>query len=65
MPEVTLQDLAKRVEALEKKLASAPNQDWRSAVGMFDDSPFMIELLAELEKTREAERDAARRGDAE
>ena len=65
MPDVTLQDLTKRVEALEKKLAAPPAPDWRSVVGMFDDSEFMIEMLTEVEKTREAEREEARRGEAE
>ena len=65
MPDATLQDLTKRVEALEKKLATPPAPDWRSVVGMFDDSEFMIEMLTEVEKTREAEREEARRGEAE
>ena len=62
MPEVTLHDLAKRVEALEKKLATPPAPDWRSVAGMFDDSEFMIEMLTGVEKAREVEREAARRG---
>ncbi len=65
MPEVTLHDLAKRVEALEKKLAAPPAPDWRSAVGMFDDSPFMIAMLTEVEKARDADREAARKGEVE
>ncbi|MBY0513560.1 MAG: hypothetical protein K2P78_06570 [Gemmataceae bacterium] len=68
MPEVTLEDLAKRVEALEKKLAAqeAPKKDWRSVVGIFDDDPeFMQHVLAEVQAAREAERQAARGGGAE
>jgi hypothetical protein len=43
MPEpLTLESLAKRVEELERKLASQkPTKDWRSVVGMFDGSEFM------------------------
>ena len=63
MPEVTLHDLAKRVEALEKKLATPPAPDWRSVVGMFDDDPDMIAMLRDLAKAREVEREAARNGD--
>ncbi len=63
MPEVTLHDLAKRVEALEKKLAAPPAPDWRSVVGMFDDDPEFQEVIAEGIAIREADREAARRGE--
>lgn len=61
MTELTLESLAKRVEELEKKLAEQkPKKDWRSVVGMFDDSEFMKEVIEEGRKIREADRIAAR-----
>ena len=70
MPELTLEALAARVAALERKLASmaggAPAEgDWRSVVGMFDGSEFMPQVLAEGRAIREADRQAAREGRAE
>lgn len=66
MPEMTLEALAKRVEELERKLAElsnpAPVKDWRSVVGMFDDSEFMRQVDAEAAAIREASRQAAREG---
>ncbi len=45
MNELTLESLAKRVEVLEKVIATKrPGQsrkDWRKVVGMFGDSDFM------------------------
>ena len=45
MNDLTLESLAKRVEALEKVMATkGPDQsrkDWRKVVGMFRDSEFM------------------------
>ncbi len=65
--EVTLESLAKRVEALEKVIATKgpvhARKDWRSVVGMFRDSEFMREVDEECLRTREAERQAARRGE--
>jgi hypothetical protein len=66
MAEVTLESLARRVEALEKAIAEQRSQesskkDWRSVVGMFDDDPeFMQQVIAEGAAWREAERKAAR-----
>ena len=71
MSEMSLESLAKRVEALEKKLsehqaaAAVPAKDWRSVVGMFDGSEAMKQVIAEGHAIREAEREAARRGDVE
>lgn len=67
MTELTLESLAKRVEALEKKLAEreAPKKDWRQSVGMFDGSEFMKQVDAEVAAMREAERQAAREGRGE
>jgi hypothetical protein len=64
MAELTLESLAKRVEALEKQLAEqtpTPKKlDWLKVVGMFDDDPeFMQQVIAEGSAIREAERNAA------
>ena len=65
MNELTLESLAKRVEALENAIATkAPDRsrkDWRKVVGMFRDSEFMREVDEECLRMREAEREAARR----
>lgn len=65
MAELTLEVLAARIEALEKKLAEkpVPPTDWRSVVGFFDDdAEFMEQVLAEAAAAREADRQAAREG---
>lgn len=65
MPELTLESLAKRVEELERKLAeqqSASPKDWRSVVGMFDDSEVMQEVIAAGRSIREADRRDAQQG---
>ena len=61
MLELTPEALAKRVEALEKK--SVPVADWRSVVGLFDDDPGFADVIAEGKSIREADREAARRGE--
>jgi hypothetical protein len=67
MSELTLEGLAKRVEALEKAVAARdqarPAKDWRRVVGMFRDSEFMRAVDDECQRMREAEREAARRED--
>ncbi len=67
MNDLTLESLAKRVAALEKEMATKrPDQsrkDWRKVVGMFRDSEFMRKVDEECQRTREAEREAARRGE--
>jgi hypothetical protein len=67
MNDLTLKSLAKRVEALEKVIATKePDQsrkDWRKVVGMFRDSEFMRKVDEECLRSREAEREAARRGE--
>lgn len=65
MAELTLESLAKRVEALErdKEQAARPGKDWRKTIGMFRYSDFMREVDEECERSREAEREAARRGE--
>jgi len=67
MTELTLEALAKRIEALERKLAEreSPKKDWRRSVGMFDGSEFMKQVDAEGESIREADRKAAREGASE
>jgi hypothetical protein len=64
MNDLTLESLAKRVEALEKVIATKePDQsrkDWRKVVGMFRDSEFMRKVDEECQRIREAEREAAR-----
>ena len=64
MTEVTLEDLAKRLEALERKFAErdAPSKDWRRVAGMFEGSEFMKQVDEEVAAMREAERQAAREG---
>ncbi len=73
MPEITLESLAARLEAVEKQLAERKadskeprKKDWRRTVGMFDDDPdFLREVIAEGQAIREAEREAALRGETE
>ena len=67
MNELSLESLAKRVEALENAVrttgANPVRKDWRKVVGMFRDSDFMREVDEECQRTREAEREAARLGE--
>ena len=64
MSELTLESLAKRVEALETALAAKERngspKDWRKVVGMFHDSDFMRAVDEECLRLRESEREAAR-----
>ena len=65
MPEITLESLAARLEAVEKQLAQlkvapSPAKDWRQVVGMFDSDPGFLDVIREAEAIREAERAAAR-----
>ncbi len=64
MNDPTLESLAKRVEALEKVIATKgperTRKDWREVVGMFRDSEFMREVDEECLRVSEAEREAAR-----
>jgi hypothetical protein len=69
MNELTLESLAKRVEALERALLRKPaltrSKDWRRVVGMFGDSEFMRQVDEEGRKIREAERAEAQRAESE
>jgi hypothetical protein len=64
MADLSLESLAKRIEALENALAEkSPKQngkDWRKVVGMFRDSEFMRMVDDECERMRELERAQAR-----
>jgi hypothetical protein len=64
MKELTLESLARRVEALENALATKgpdpSRKDWRKVIGMFRDSEFMRDVDEECLRVREAEREAAR-----
>jgi hypothetical protein len=68
MNDLTLESLAKRVEALEEVIATkgpdSTRKDWRKVVGMFGDSEFMRQVDEECLRMREAEREAARRGES-
>jgi hypothetical protein len=66
MKDLALESLAKPVAALEKEMATKrPDEsrnDWRKLVGMFRDSEFIRKVEEECLRSREAEREAARRG---
>jgi hypothetical protein len=68
MGELTLESLAKRIEALEQALAAQrqarPPKDWRRVIGMLRDSEFMREVDEECQRMRAAEREAAQRGES-
>lgn len=65
MDEVTLESLARRVEALERAVGIRPPRlkDWRRVVGMFEDNEFSRRVDAEGRAIREAEREEARRAE--
>ena len=63
----TLESLTARVEALERELLvqkgqSDPVKDWRLAIGMFEESEFTQDRIAETLAIRERERQAVREG---
>ena len=67
MDELTLEILAKRVDAIERILnvkpprPTPPRKDWRLAVGMFTGSEFMKQVDAEGQAIRERDREEARK----
>ena len=65
MNEVTLESLAKRVEALERALQMRParQKDWRRVAGMFEDNEFSRRVDAEGRAIRQAEREEACRAE--
>ena len=69
MPGLTLEVLAKRLEAVEKEIArlSGPPRpkDWQRVVGMFDGSDFMKQVIAEGKAIRQADRETAQRDASE
>ncbi len=65
MSEITLQDLATRLEVVEKKLANLtsvqlPSRGWKSVVGISEQNDFTRDMYAEMQARREEERTAAR-----
>ena len=65
MPELTLESLAKRVEALEQQLKQPKREkDWRRVIGNSEDNEFTRTMWAEIEAAREAEREAARQDES-
>lgn len=70
MPEVTLESLASRVAALERELAALkgvtlPSRDWRSVVGISEETEFSRRMQAEMKARKEAEWLAAQNGTEE
>ena len=70
MPALKLEDLAVRLEAVERELADSrkvarPKKGWRELIGTMEDNEFTRAMLAEIEASREAERVEARARDVE
>lgn len=68
MDKPTLESLAAKVAELERKVAvlSEPTKDWRSVVGLTDDSEIMADIIAEGRAYRESLRaEAEAEADAE
>jgi hypothetical protein len=63
MAELSLEALAKRIEAVEQKLAElslpAKLKDWRGVVGISEDNEFTRLVLAEIEANSAAEQRTA------
>ena len=68
MAELTLESLARRVEALERALdikpADGEPKDWRRALGKCVESEFMRQVDAEGQALREAERAESQRAES-
>ena len=64
MTEITMEGLAKRIDALEQKLGDrvSAKKDWRTVVGILAGSETAKQMLAESTAMREADRAAAREG---
>lgn len=66
MPELTLESLAARIAELERKQSAQPavsiepSRDWRCVVGTSEDNEFTRDMLGEIERNSEGERQAAR-----
>lgn len=64
MNELTLESLAKRVEALERRLAGTGNlipplRSWQSVVGISEETEFSRAMQAEMKAIKDAERQEA------
>ena len=69
MPELTLEALAARLAVVEQKLSALsavvpPTRDWRSVVGISQETEFSRLMQAEMDAARDAERKAALKEDA-
>ena len=71
MPELTLESLAARVAELEREVTALkgkppsvlpPMRDWRSVVGISEETDFSRAMQAEMAAAREAARRAAEEG---
>lgn len=65
MPAINLEDLAARLEAVERELADSRSaarskKGWRELIGTMEDNEFTRAMLAEIEAARDAERAEAR-----
>ena len=71
MSELTLESLARRLEEVERRLNEkqpsviAPTRDWRSVVGISEETDFSRLMQAEMDALREADRRAAESEDCE
>jgi hypothetical protein len=65
MSELTLESLARRLDEVERRLNEkqpsviAPTRDWRSVVGISEETDFSRLMQAEMDAQRDAERQAA------
>ncbi len=68
MPELTLESLAARLSEVERELAALrtrppavipPTRDWRSVVGISEETDFSRAMQAEMDAAREAARKTA------
>ncbi len=65
MSELTLESLARRLEEVERRLNEkqpsiiAPTKDWRSVVGISEETDFSRLMQAEMAAMRDADRRAA------
>jgi chromosome condensin MukBEF ATPase and DNA-binding subunit MukB len=71
MSELTLENLARRLEEVERRLNEkqpsviAPTKNWRSVVGISEDTDFSRLMQAEMNALRDADRRAAETEDCE
>jgi hypothetical protein len=65
MSELTLESLARRLDEIERRLNEkqpsviAPTKDWRSVVGISEETEFSRLMQAEMDALRDADRRAA------